>query len=79
MSACFCYTAAQVICFPDNNCAGFPLAVGVDTPEDCCFVPSRGGRGAGSFASAGGDGQCIGCMTIIGQFFSNGKGAFPLA
>ena len=38
----------------------------VDSPEECCFIPGRGGLGGGSFV-AGGDEDCFSCMTIIGE------------
>ena len=51
--------------FAGGTCSGTLLGA-VSTPNDCCFVPDRGGLGGGSYVESGSE-QCFNCMTIIGE------------
>ena len=70
MNVCFscAHAEAQVVCFPggDTTCTSIPIAGGASSAEACCFIPSRGGLGGGSYSAVGGE-QCINCMTVVGK------------
>ena len=68
----FFFTVAQMMfCFTDiveGQCMGQFIGA-VSTPQECCFLTSRGGLGAtrGGFVVSGTE-NCISCMdTVVGK------------